>query len=212
MNYLMRIKNVIDGLEPESNPTFEPYKNMDYFMTLNYLINLKTEMKGEENQKNETPVDTSAHEETVDEESQPTHEESKSTHEEPEEVMNNDFRKLSLILFAAELSASFLLTAKEQGNNCEVSSESLKAALSAAQFSKDLAEELKPGPHATSALNIAQAAIAATSTAQNKSAAQIESAILTRKAAELARLEEIKQKQNQPVALAYMQYSQRRYW
>ena len=182
---------------------------------LNYLINLNSEMKVEDNQKNETPVDKSlksAHEETADEEPKSAHEEPKSAHEEPDQVMNNDFRKLSLILFAAELSASFLLTAKEQGSNSEVSSESLKAALSAAQFSKDLAEELKPGPHATSALNIALAAIAATSTAQNKSASQIESALLTRKASELARLEEIKQKQNQPVALAYMQYSQRRYW
>ena len=125
---------------------------------LNCFMNLKTE----DNHKNETPVDN--HEESL-ESVEAAHEESKSVHEETEEVMNHDLKKLSLVLSAAKLSASFLLTAKEQTINSEVQSESLKAALSAAELSKHLADKLKPGPHTTSALNIALAAIAATSTA-----------------------------------------------
>jgi hypothetical protein len=237
MNYLLRIKNVIDGLEAEPQPIIPPpIIKYEPIMNMNYFINLKTEFEKDDNQKNETLLDKVEEpakeepakeepdkeeprkeeprkeeprkEEPSKEEPKPVNEESKSTHEEPEEVINNDLKKLSLVLSAADVSASFLLTAKDQSNNSQVSNESLKAALSAAQLSKNLAEELKPGPQATAALNIALAAIAATSKAQT------ESVILSRKVAELARIEEIRQiqyKQQQQAALSYMRFYQRRY-
>ena len=282
MNYLMRIKNVIDGLEAEPQPIIaSPITKYEPIMNMNYFINLKTEIDKDDNQKNQTLLDKveeptkeepakeeptkeeptkeepakqeptkeeptkeeptkeeptkeepvskeptkeepikeepikeepakeqHVSKEPVKEEPKPVHEESKSTHDESEEVMNNDLKKLSLVLSAADVSASFLLTAKEQSNNSEVSNESLKAALSAAQLSKNLAEELKPGPQATAALNIALAAIAATSKAQT------ESVILSRKLAELARIEEIRQiqyKQQQQALQSYMRFYQRRY-
>ena len=223
----MRIKNVIDGLEAEPQPIIaSPITKYEPIMNMNYFINLKTEIDKDDNQKNQTLLDKveeptkeepakeeptkeeHVSKEPVNEEPKLVHEESKSTHDESEEVMNNDLKKLSLVLSAADVSASFLLTAKEQSNNSEVSNESLKAALSAAQLSKNLAEELKPGPQATAALNIALAAIAATSKAQT------ESVILSRKLAELARIEEIRQiqyKQQQQALQSYMRFYQRRY-
>ena len=255
MNYLMRIKNVIDGLEPEPQPIIisvipkaEPVMNMKYFIMLSNEIenddnhpNLspidkiqepskeepskeepskeepskeepsKEEPTREESSKKEPTKEETVMEEPVSKETimeEPVHKESKSAQEEPEDVMNNDLKKLSLVLSAADVSASFLLTAKEQSSNSEVSNESLKAAVSAAQLSKNLAEELKPGPHAASAMNIAIAAIAATSKAQT------ESVILSRKVAELARIEEIRQihyKKQQQAAISYMRFYERRY-
>jgi hypothetical protein len=106
-------------------------------------------------------------------------------------IIDEDLTKLSLVLEAADVSSSFLLTALLSVDNLKVSSESLKAAMSAAKLSKKLAEELKPGPLSKDAIDISMAAISATSSVEGSESNIINGKVI------LARLQEIKKKQNE---------------
>ena len=133
MNYLILLKNEINQLESESSSKIKA-SNMNYLNMLKQTIEEiepAEESPAEETPAEETPVEESPVAET------PAH---PVVHVKP--LIDNDLRKLLLVLSAVDLSASFLQTNSSNGTD---EAESYKASLSAAKLAKVLSEDLNLG-------------------------------------------------------------------